>query len=129
VGETEVPMIRLLTLLVLALWPLRAAAEFGALARIDGAAALVDQADTVVLDLGLSQGVPWRLFTLDAPHRLVMDFRELDFAGLPPDFDRSTVVTSVRTGRFQPGWTRMVLELAGPMAVRTAGLQVAQDTG
>ena len=122
-------MIRFLILLAGLLLPLPAAAEFGALARIAGPAALTDQRGGVVLDLGLSQGVPWRLFTLDAPQRLVLDFRELDFADLPPDFDRAAGVTGLRTGAFQPGWTRMVLDLAGPMAVREAGLHVAADSG
>lgn len=125
-------MIRLLSvvLVLLALvLPRVAQAEFGALARVEGPASLTDRQGAVVLDLGLSQGVPWRLFTLDAPWRVVLDFREVDFAALPAGFDASTAVTSVRTGTFQPGWTRMVLELAGPMAVAEAGLQVAADSG
>ncbi len=122
-------MIRLLILLALALLPFRALAEFGALARIDGAASLTDQRGQVVLEFGLSQGVPWRVFTLDAPQRVVLDFREVDFTALPRDFDQSAGVASVRTGPFQPGWTRMVLELTAPMAVQEAGLRVAQDSG
>lgn len=104
-------------------------AGFGALARIEGGAKLHDQARGVTLEMGLSQGVPWRLFTLDAPRRLVVDFREVDFAGLPLDFDRSEHAISVRTGTFRPGWSRMVVELAAPMAVAEAGLRVSPVTG
>ena len=33
--------------------------------------------------LYLSQPVPWRVFTLDDPRRLVIDFREVDWRGVP----------------------------------------------
>ncbi|MEO0504377.1 MAG: N-acetylmuramoyl-L-alanine amidase, partial [Pseudomonadota bacterium] len=83
------------------------------------------------LTLSLSQGVPFRVFTLDNPARLVADFREVDFAGvvagdLLADAGR---VTAVRFGPFRPGWSRLVLDLAEPMLPTEIGMPVDRDTG
>ena len=54
-----------------------------ALARIDGAGSrLWADGDMLALELVLSQPVPWRVRFLAEPPRLVLDFREVDFAGL-----------------------------------------------
>lgn len=82
------------------------------------------------IDLYLSQGVPFRLFTLDAPPRLVLDFQEVDWTGLHAEqvLD-SERVRQVRFGDYVPGWSRMVLELDGPMSVSLADMAVEADTG
>ena len=86
---------------------------------------LGDKGGTVEMVLALSQGVPFRLFTLDAPRRLVIDFHEVDWSGFDADgFDRSQIVTGVRVGVVQPGWSRMVLDLDRPMQVKTAALNM-----
>ncbi|MEP4036101.1 N-acetylmuramoyl-L-alanine amidase [Pseudophaeobacter sp.] len=102
------------------------AQEFSGLARINGEMSRVkDAGKGAEIQLGLSQGVPYRLFTLDGPARLVLDFQEVDWAGLSPDeFLTGESVTSVQFGTYVPGWSRMVLELAGPMAVEAAALEV-----
>jgi N-acetylmuramoyl-L-alanine amidase len=73
--------------------------------------------------LGLSEIVPYRVFTLDAPRRLVLDFEVADFAGLDPDAmlsgDRAT---AVRFGPLRPGWSRMVIDLAEPLIIAEAGM-------
>lgn len=96
-----------------------------ALARVDAAASRVaDTPDGAELELGLSQPVPFRVFTLDAPRRLILDFSEVAWDGLrTAEFDRSDMVASVAMGAFRPGWSRMVLELAAPLAVKTAELR------
>ncbi|WP_425098282.1 N-acetylmuramoyl-L-alanine amidase [Tropicibacter sp. S64] len=82
------------------------------------------------LSLTLSQGVPWRLFTLDDPMRLVVDFREVDWQGADgAALDSSEAVSALRVGGFRPGWSRLVAELAEPMAVDAAGLRVDSVTG
>ena len=56
---------------------------FSGLARVDAAASSVRATDQGArLQLRLSQGVPWRAYTLDGPPRLVLDFREVDFSSL-----------------------------------------------
>jgi N-acetylmuramoyl-L-alanine amidase len=78
--------------------------------------------------LTLSQPVPWRVFTLDDPRRVVLDFAEVDWAGVPVAND-SADVAGVRTGVVEPGWSRMVLELAEPLTVDGAALDTRFDDG
>ncbi len=98
--------------------------DFGALARLDpGASAITGEAGAITVDLALSQGVPFRIFSLDTPPRIVVDFREVDWAGtLGPELVKTDMVLSARVGGFRPGWSRMVLELAGPYALAQAAL-------
>ncbi|MEM8730957.1 MAG: N-acetylmuramoyl-L-alanine amidase [Pseudomonadota bacterium] len=108
------------------------AQEFSGLARIDPAASrIVDTPkDRVEISLALSQGVPWRIFTLDNPRRLVIDFREVDWSGLDLDaLVQSEQVETPRAGLYRPGLSRLVLGLRAPMEVRQAGLDVSEETG
>jgi N-acetylmuramoyl-L-alanine amidase len=80
--------------------------------------------------LHLTQGVPWRVFTLDAPPRLVFDFRQVSFDGLDPArLDRAAGVAGIRVGLFRPGWSRMVLDLAGPFLPQGAEMRLDPDSG
>lgn len=108
-----------------------AAQEFSGLARVDAATSGVsDKGEGVQLDLGLSLGVPWRLFTLDDPPRLVLDFQEVDWTGLEPmSMLESDRIATVQFGTYVPGWSRLVAELAAPMGVDSAGLEVDPVTG
>ncbi|WP_370274220.1 N-acetylmuramoyl-L-alanine amidase [Pseudooceanicola nitratireducens] len=101
------------------------------LARIDtDASAISDQGRGVSVSLGLSQGVPWRIFTLAAPTRVVIDFREVDWTGLSADALLQTDrVTGLRFGSYRPGWSRLVLTLADPMQIDTATMRIDTDTG
>ncbi len=82
------------------------------------------------LTLTLSQGVPWRVFTLTEPARLVLDFREVDWSGADPKaLNQSDRIATLRMGAFRPGWSRLVAELTEPMTVETAGLSLSQDSG
>ncbi len=84
----------------------------------------------VVLALALTAGVPWRVFTLDAPQRLVVDLAETDLSALSgADLSRSRHVSQVRLGLFRPGWSRIVLMLDGPQRVTSAGLEMQPGGG
>lgn len=115
--------------LVVAMWVGAAQAQdLGGLARFDGGG-VRDTPDGVVFDLELSQGVPWRVFTLSDPNRLVLDFREVDWQGADPDtFDRADGIETIRMGSFRAGWSRLVALLAEPMVLQEAGLSVATQT-
>lgn len=104
---------------------------FSGLARIDPAASsITDVRRGLVVDLGLSQAVPYRVFTLDDPARLVVDFREVDWTGLSPEaLLQASHATGVRFGTFRPGWSRMIVDLAGPMALVTASMATDAATG
>ena len=97
------------------------AQQLSGLARLDVArTSVVAQGGDVVLRLGLSQAVPWRVRVLDAPPRVIVDFREVDFAGI--EGVDAGAVAGLRAGVFRAGWSRLVLELAQPMVVARAGM-------
>lgn len=131
-------MIRRVLAGVLGLWAVMSAGlvaaqdrDFSGLARLDPqASTITDAGRGVMLRLALSQGVPYRVFTLEGPERLVLDFREVDWGGIDGAvLDDSAAITGVRVGGFRPGWSRMVLDLAAPMAVDRAGLAIDEGTG
>lgn len=108
------------------------AQDFGALARVLPEAARFGDGRRggAVLSLGLSQGVPWRVYTLADPDRLVVDFREVDWTGFDPEAARGGVrLEAVRVGRFRPGWSRLVADLAGPLKVGAAEMRIDDETG
>lgn len=117
---------KLLCVVLCFLVPMAAAQEFSALARLDVAqSGAQDQRRGVTIDLYLSQPVPFRVFTLDEPRRLVLDFREVDFRGVTPEaYTTSAAFGGARFGPLRPGWSRMILDLEGPMAVVQAGMRV-----
>lgn len=102
----------------LALAPAAAAQGFSALARAEPATTrLAIEAEDLVLDLGLSQPVPWRVRVLAAPPRVVLDFREVDFSALDLAglvMRSGGQVTELRAGPFGDGWSRLVLTLDRP---------------
>ncbi|WP_246162114.1 N-acetylmuramoyl-L-alanine amidase [Roseovarius faecimaris] len=117
---------------LLGLWAAAAGAqEFSGLARVlPEGSGLQDAGEGIELRLRLSQGVPYRVFTLEDPERLVLDFREVDWSGADAAaLDRAERVSGVRMGGFRPGWSRMVVDLAGPYLVRTADLSLEAETG
>lgn len=119
-----------LALLWLAVSPV-AAQEFSALARLDvEQSGAQDRFRRTQIDLFLSQPVPYRVFTLDDPRRLVLDFREVDFRGVQPaGFVASDRIEGARFGGLRPGWSRMILDLAGPVFVDEAGMVVDEVDG
>ncbi len=95
--------------------------QMSALARFrPEVSSIARQGEAVTLRLGLSQPVPWRVRLLDAPPRLLLDFREVDWTGI--DRMPQDGVVSLRAGGFRPGWSRLVAELPGPMVVERAGM-------
>jgi N-acetylmuramoyl-L-alanine amidase len=96
------------------------AQELAALARLDpGASSLRAAGEGVEVTLALSQPVPWRLRFLDSPPRLVIDTRQVDWTGAG-GLDLPAAAPTLRAGAFRPGWSRLVVELSGPMRVASA---------
>lgn len=73
----------------------------------------------IVLDL--SSEIPYALFTLADPYRIVIDLPEVAWSAKSRSA-RSTVglVTGYRFGLFQPGNSRLVIDLSGPAEVKAA---------
>jgi N-acetylmuramoyl-L-alanine amidase len=106
-----------------------AAQDLSGLARLDMArTSLTEDGTTVVVTLGLSQPVPWRVRLLDAPPRVILDFREVDWTGIDALTSGARRVTDLRAGVFRPGWSRLVLELTEPMVVGRAGMVTGNGT-
>lgn len=107
------------------------AQTFGVLARIVPAETSVEtRGGNVTLRLGLSQPVPFRVFALDEPYRVIVDFREVLWDGVPPEFADISGVTSVDVGAaYDAGWSRMVLTLDGPMIPKIAAMEADVTTG
>lgn len=107
------------------------AQDFGALARFDPVdSRIADTRHGLAIELHLSTGVPYRIFTLDDPRRLVIDFREVDWTGADPEeLLEADRITSLRLGPYVPGWSRLVAELAEPLGVSRAQMRVDGVTG
>jgi N-acetylmuramoyl-L-alanine amidase len=104
------------------------AQELSGLARLQPAASSVaDAGSGVAVKLALSQPVPWRVRLMAEPPRLVMDFREVDWTGIDGVARSGKSVVDLRAGSFRPGWSRLVMELAGPMRVASAEMQTGGD--
>lgn len=109
------------------------AQDLTALARVDPSVSEIRDGwfGKTQVTLGLSQGVPFRVFLLDNPARLVVDFREVDFAGLQKEtlLAEPGRISDVRFGAFQPGWSRLVVDLATPMLPTEIGMPVDEASG
>ncbi len=104
------------------------AQDLTALARFQPAASVVrDTGGGVELRLAISQPVPWRLRVLDNPPRLVVDTREVDWRGAASLGRTGAGVRDLRAGGLRPGWSRLVAELSGPMAVTRAGMDTTGE--
>ncbi|MDP5305686.1 N-acetylmuramoyl-L-alanine amidase [Paracoccus spongiarum] len=121
-------MIRVLILwLSLCMAALPAAAEGPA--RLDlGASALTREGrgwfgpPPLRLRLVLDRAVPYRVFMVADPIRLIVDLKGADLAGQKPgDLYGSDLVPAIRWGRQQRGWSRIVLDLPAPYRIAEAG--------
>ncbi|WP_380052763.1 N-acetylmuramoyl-L-alanine amidase [Falsihalocynthiibacter sp. SS001] len=124
-------MMRLLGAICVALLSSAALAQdFNALARVDAASSHIRDADEgLEVVLTLSQAVPYRVFTLAEPARLVVDFNEVDWRGIAAnELISGRYAQGVHVGPFVPGWSRMVVDLASPQIVDLAGLKVGSES-
>lgn len=81
---------------------------------------------SVKMQLRLSQPVPYRIFFLDAPRRMVVDFSTVDWTGFNrQNFVQTDHIDAVRVGVFRPGWSRMVLDLT--QALKLNKVQLSRD--
>jgi N-acetylmuramoyl-L-alanine amidase len=120
-------ILTLLAALYLAIAP-ASAQELSALARLAPETSIIgDVGKGVSVGLSLSQSVPWRVRVLDNPPRLILDTREVDWSQIAAVPRSGNRVLDLRAGVFRPGWSRLVLELAGPLGVTSAGMETTVD--
>jgi N-acetylmuramoyl-L-alanine amidase len=77
--------------------------------------------------LELTETVDFRIFTLPDPYRAVIDFSSTDWRREIPVPAGSGLILRFRHGPYQPGTTRLVVDLSGPARVREAFMLPAGD--
>ena len=88
------------------------------------------ESDALVMELALSQAVPYRVFTLNDPYRLVVDFREVDWTGMPGEIMQDHPgVMAIRAGDFRSGWSRLVVVMDQPRNISEAGMKTDPVSG
>ncbi len=102
---------------------------FSGRARVGGTALMRSNDGRLLLDLPLTQPVPWRLRHMADPPRVALDFRQVDWTGFALQGRASPLLGDWRTGTLGDGWTRLVLELTRPMLARGAGMTVDPGSG
>lgn len=103
------------------------AQDLSALARLDAAGSSIDQSGREIsIRLQIGQPVPWRVRVMDAPPRLILDMREVDWAGLDEIARDAPSVLDLRAGVFRPGWSRLVAELDAGYVVHTAQMVTSE---
>lgn len=108
------------------------AQDLRALARVDNDKSSIADLSYRELEvtLQLSQPIPFRIFTLSKPDRIVFDFKEVDWGGFSSDrILKTEKVKALRFGAFQAGWSRMVIELSEPMTLKEAEMRTNQSKG
>ncbi|MGI9391198.1 MAG: N-acetylmuramoyl-L-alanine amidase [Boseongicola sp.] len=90
----------------------------------DEGAVISDQGAHVELSIGLTKSLPWRVFTLDDPARLVVEFSELSWDSIPKI--SSSSIDEVKVGNYRPGWSRLVAVLREPLLIDTAELSAGE---
>ena len=119
-------LLRLLLLCLALACPARAE-ELSALARVQpDASSLQSAGQGLDLTFAISQPVPWRLRFMDNPPRLILDAREIDWAGID-DLTLPAAVLALRAGSFRPGWSRLVIELGGPFRLVASEMRTGPD--
>jgi N-acetylmuramoyl-L-alanine amidase len=83
-------------------------------------ARLGDHPDKTRVVLELSRGVPYRVFTLADPYRVVIDLPEIDWRVAEEMRGLSAgIVKGMRYGLFTPGRSRIVLDLERPARIKS----------
>lgn len=82
------------------------------------------------IKLALSQPIPFKISHRERPHRIVMDFREVDWTAFDPaEFVAQDEILDIRSGRFRPRWSRLVIALSKPMHATDVELDTSARDG
>ncbi len=123
-------ILRLLTfvLCLLTFWPLsgglsaeggRALAARGLAVPVASSLTIENDEGAAVLTTSLTYAVPFNVYVLSSPYRVMIDLPDVDFRLKGRVRNRSGgLVRAVRYGRMAPGKARIVLEVDGPVLIR-----------
>lgn len=128
----KLPALALHLSLILCAFGAVASAEVkSALARVD-----VDQSSLkdimwggqVALELSLSQGVPYRVYTQSMPDRVVLEFNKAHLEDIAKaGFNYSDSIGAVETGVSEVGWDQIILHLNQPLVILSAEMKIPLD--
>lgn len=100
------------------------------LARLDSQNSFVKDAlwGQVQLQLSLSQGVPYRVYTVTKPNRVVLEFNGATIGDLEvAKVNQSDKIESVETKMSAAGWLQLILNINQSLIVKSVEIQVPDD--
>ena len=112
--------------------PTEKAQSLSGLAQIDPQNSYVQDRSwrQIEIHITLSQSVPYRVYQLNNPMRIVVEFHEVIFDDLNNDtFDQSKRVSNVEFGALDTGWSRLVLVLTEPLSIKSAEMIFDKQAG
>ena len=101
-----------------------------ALARLDSQNSFVKDAlwGQVQMQLSLSQGVPYRVYTVTEPNRIVLEFNGATISDLEvAKVNQSDKIESVETKMSAAGWLQLILNINQSLIVKSVEIQVPDD--
>lgn len=101
-----------------------------ALARLDSQNSFVKDAlwGQVQLQLSLSQGVPYRVYTVTEPNRVVLEFNGATIGDLEvAKVNQSDKIESVETKVSAAGWLQLILNINQSLIVKSVEIKVPDD--
>ncbi|MGR3493157.1 MAG: N-acetylmuramoyl-L-alanine amidase family protein [Shimia sp.] len=117
-------MIRFMVIVALCLTGMGAWGEPAAFARVDPARVSLEQSRREVhLELGLTAPVPFRIYALDEPRRIVVEMAEVAWDGLDTAPLAGRRVSGVDVGELAPGWSGLVMSLKQPFVIESAQMR------
>ncbi|MGR3466693.1 MAG: N-acetylmuramoyl-L-alanine amidase [Shimia sp.] len=119
-------MIRSLMVVALCWLGMGAWGEPAAFARVEPARVSLEQSRREVrLSLGLTAPVPFRIYALDAPRRIVVEMSEVAWDGLDTAPLAGRRVSGVSVGELAPGWSGLVIDLSQPFVIESAQMRTS----
>ena len=101
-----------------------------ALARVDAKHSSIDDIlwGQVQLQLSLSQGVPYRVYTITEPNRVVLEFNRAMIDEIAMDkVNQSDKIDSVEVAVSAAGWNQLILNVKQPLIVFSVETKVPDD--
>ncbi|MDA8740205.1 N-acetylmuramoyl-L-alanine amidase [Rhodobacteraceae bacterium] len=101
-----------------------------ALARVDAKNSSIDDISwgQVQLQLSLSQGVPYRVYTITEPNRVVLEFNRAMIDDIAMDqISQSDKIDSVEVAVSAAGWSQLILNVKQPLIVFSVETKVPDD--
>ncbi len=97
----------------------RAMAARGLAVPVASSLTIEHDEDAAILTASLTYAIPFNVYVLSSPYRVMIDMPDVDFRLKGRVHNRSGgLVRAVRYGRMAPGKARIVLEVDGPVLIR-----------